>query len=492
MLRKFAFILILSGFTLMVQAGGTFRIAHAMEYGGAENLNPYDPNRFSPTIYFLYSRLVRADSHDTPSPDLATHWSSNDSATIWRFKLRKGVTFHDGSAFDAADVAYSLTYLLDPEIDSPLISTLGIINSVEIIDQYTIDIHLKSAHADFPVLLMDYRACIIPQGIGGAIRAKGIGTGPFIISKLDPEGITELVANKDYFLGPPQLDAIEVIAIIDNNAQMQAFMSGQIDLVQRVNPRLEALFRGNDRFSVQKFATGDKNLIAFRTDVAPFDDHRVRKAIRIAIDRQKFINTAIGHGGAVVACDHPVWPGDPYLWPGTCDQDQALARRLLAEAGYADGLEFDLYTSTLSANGVSMAEVYQEQLSEVNVKVNIILAPADGYYGDIWMNKSACVTYWGHRPADQYLNELYRSGGSWNDTFWNVPEYDALLDQARSELDFDKRRAVYWQAQEMLFEKGGSFMPFHYVNIRVMSSRVNDLEPIMEFAVPWYKVSKTP
>ena len=152
-----------------------------MEYGGAENLNPFDPNRFTPTIYFLYSGLVRANPDDEPAPDLALRWSSNASATIWRFDLRKGVTFHDGSTFDAGDVAYSLTYLLDPEIDSPLISTLGIISRIEVIDPHTVDIHLKSAHADFPVLLMDYRARIIPEGIGEAIRYKGTGTGPFMI-----------------------------------------------------------------------------------------------------------------------------------------------------------------------------------------------------------------------------------------------------------------------------------------------------------------------
>ena len=101
-----------------------------MEYGGAENLNPYDPNRFTPTIYFLYSRLVRPDTEDKPSPDLAESWSGNETATIWRFNLRKNVTFHDGSAFDAEDVAYSMGFMLDPVIDSPLISTLGIIDHV--------------------------------------------------------------------------------------------------------------------------------------------------------------------------------------------------------------------------------------------------------------------------------------------------------------------------------------------------------------------------
>ena len=407
-------VLLLYSLSATPLAAGTFRVAHAMEYGGAENLNPYDPNRFTPTIYFLYSRLVRPDHKDSPSPDLAETWSSNDTATVWRFNLRHDVSFHDGSAFDAGDVAYSMSFMLDPAIDSPLISTLGIVDHVEVIDAHTVDMHLTAAHADFPILLMDYRARMIPEGIGMSIRTRGIGTGPFVLSDYDPEGVTKRVATPDYFLGPPGLDGIEVIAVNDANARMQALLSDQLDIVQRVSPRLEGLFRDNDRFSVQKFPTGDMNPIVFRTDVAPFDDVRVRKAIRIAVDREKLINIAVGHGGAVVACDQPVWPGDPYRWPGECKQDQALARQLLAEAGYADGLEFDLYTTTLFATGVSIAEVYQKQLSEVGVKVNIVLAPADGYYGDVWLNKSACVSYWGHRPADQYLNELYRSGGSWN------------------------------------------------------------------------------
>ncbi len=469
---------------------GTLRVSHALEYGGAENLNPYDPNRFTPTIYFLYSRLVRPDSNDKPSPDLALAWSSNDEADQWRFKLRPNVTFHDGSAFDASDVAYSLRFLLDPKLDSPLISTLGIVDRVEIIDPLTVDIHLKQAHADFPVLLMDYRARIIPDGVGLSIRDSGIGTGPFQLAVNDPEGISKVVANPNYFLGPPGLDAIEIIGVNDANARMQALLSGQLDYVERVSPRLAPLFGGNPKFQIQRFATGDMNLIAFRTDMAPFDDPRVRKALRIAVDREQLINTAIGKGGAEIACDAPVWPGDRYRLHATCPQDQAEAKRLLAEAGYADGLSFDLYTTALFATGIPFAEVYQRQLSEIGVDVNIIVAPADGYYGDVWLTKSACISYWGHRPADQFLNELYRSGGSWNETYWNRPDFDQLLDAARAELDFEQRRAFYWDAQRILFEEGGSFMPFHYVNYRALSRDVENFDEIMEFAVRWYKISK--
>ena len=210
---------------------GTLRVSHALEYGGAENLNPYDPNRFTPAIYFLYSRLVRPNDQDAPSPDLALAWSSNAESDRWRFELRDNVRFHDGSTFGAEDVAYSLNFLLDPELDSPLISTLGIIEEVEVIDPLTVDIHLAQAHADFPVLLMDYRARMIPAGIGLAIREVGIGTGPFKLDLNDPEGISRVVANPDYFLGPPGLDQIEIIGVNDANARMQALLSGQLDYV---------------------------------------------------------------------------------------------------------------------------------------------------------------------------------------------------------------------------------------------------------------------
>ena len=469
---------------------GTLRVSHALEYGGAENLNPYDPNRFTPAIYFLYSRLVRPNDQDAPSPDLALAWSSNADSDRWRFELRDNVRFHDGSTFGAEDVAYSLKFLLDPELDSPLISTLGIIEEVEVIDPLTVDIHLAQAHADFPVLLMDYRARMIPAGIGLAIREVGIGTGPFKLDLNDPEGISRVVANPDYFLGPPGLDQIEIIGVSDANARMQALLSGQLDYVERVSPRLAPLFKDNPSFKLQRFPTGEMNHIAFRTDIPPFDDYRVRKALRIAVDRQALINTAIGRGGAVVACDAPVWPGDQYRLHRTCEQDQAEAKRLLAEAGFEDGLTFDLYTTGLFATGIPIAEVYQRQLAAIGVTVNIVVAPADGYYGDVWLNKAACVSYWGHRPADQYLNELYRAGGSWNETYWNRPDFDQILDSARAELNFEKRQALYFEAQDLLFEQGGTFMPFHYVNHRIINADVQGFDNIMEFAVRWYRISK--
>lgn len=493
MLRKSVFFIMICG-SLTAPAAPSetvLRTSHAMEYGGAENMDPYDPARFYPPISMVYSRLVRPDIRDgSPSPDLALSWSSNADATVWRLVLRQGVQFHDGRPFTAKDVAYSLMRIIDPEIDSPIRTGFLVVDSVNVVDEYTVDVNLQSTHADFPVLLMDYRVRMIPDGSGPTIKEHPIGTGPFIMVDNDPEGITRLKANLDYFMGPPGVDYIESAAIPDSNAAMQAFLEGQVDYTD-ITPRLLPLFEDNEDFVITRYKTGAITNIAFRTDVPPFDDARVRKALRVAIDRKKLINLVLGPGGGEVTCDHPVQPDDPYRWPGTCEPDPELAKRLLKEAGYESGLSFDVYTSNLfGLPGITLVEVYQQQLAEIGVHVNLIVAPADGYYTDVWMIQPVSVAAWAPRTSAQ-LNEMYRSGGSWNETYWSRPDFDALLDAAREELDAEKRKKLYWQLQETLYEEGGSFVPFNINNIRVHRKNISGFDPVSDFYLRWYKIRKT-
>jgi len=124
---------------------------------------------------------------------------------------------------------------------------------------------------------------------------------------------------------------------------------------------------------------------------------------------------------------------------------------------------------------VPLAEVYQQQVAPAGIKVNVVMAPADGYWSDVWMVESATVTSWGERPADQILNEAYRSDSSWNETYYANPEFDALLDSARSELDPARRAELYGDAQRMLFEDGGSFVPYNMNGLRVTSAALTNI-----------------
>jgi len=333
---------------LAAHADDTLRLAWDEDWGGAETLDPISPNRHYMINDIIYSRLMREDEHGAPTPELATAWSATPDAMEWTIDLRSGVKFHDGSDFDAADVAYTFDRIMDPAIDSPLASVLQIIDHVEVVDADTVKIVLSAPHADLPLLLLDYRVRMIPEGSGDTIAETGIGTGPFMLESFDPQGTSRLVAFNDYWEGAPKLAAIEVYSIPDSDARIQALLAGQIDMSAASFQQIR-LFEGNDDFVVQVYPAGSWQAIVFRTDTAPFDNPLVRKAIRIAADRQEIINLVVGEGNGEVACDNPVWKGDPYRADIDCAQDIEGARALLAEAGYPDGIEFDLYTSNLES-----------------------------------------------------------------------------------------------------------------------------------------------
>ena len=483
-----AFVIAVLPATMAHAQSGTFLTSHDLGFGGAENADPIHPNRFWQVTEKTMNRLVRPGASGEPSPDLAVGWEANEDATEWTFMLRDGIKFHDGSDFDAADVVDLLKRIKDPELDSPVASVLSIMDSVEAIDPLTVKITLSAPHADFPMLMMDYRIRMTPEGSGDTIGQTGIGTGPFILETLDPEGTTVLKANPDYWEGAPGIETVEIISIPDSQARVQALLSGQIDMLRHISATEKRLFENNPKFKLQSVATGDWRAIVFRTDIEPFTDARVRKALRIATDRQAMIDLVLGPGGGVVACDHPVWTGDQYRAPFDCPQQIDEAKRLLAEAGYPDGIEIDVVTSDLRSLWIDMVQVYQQQVAQAGIKVNLVKAPADGYWSDVWMKEPAVTTSWGQRPADQILNEAFRGGASWNETYWNRPDFDQKLDQARQELDLEKRTALFHELQRILYEEGGSFIPFHLQQVVVTSARVSGLEPVFDDGVRYHLV----
>jgi peptide/nickel transport system substrate-binding protein len=266
--------------------------------GASPSLDPISSNRFYQANDLIYSRLVRQDENGAPSPELATEWSANADATQWTIKLRGGVRFHDGSEFDAADVKYSFERIKDPALESPVASVLGMIDHVEVIDPLTAKIVLSSPHAGLIVLLMDYRVRMIPEGSGDTIGTQANGTGPFKMQAYDPEGTTILVVNEDYWEGRPKLDAVHIIAIPDTAARTQALLAGQLDMAT-IGSDQRPLFEKSGNFELQNFPSGDWFGIVFRTDTPPFDDPLVRKAVRVAVDRQAMIKLLVGEGNAI-------------------------------------------------------------------------------------------------------------------------------------------------------------------------------------------------
>lgn len=468
------------------QAESLLRLANDLSFGGSESLDPISANRFYEVNDLIYSRLIRQDDAGRPSPELATTWTANDTATEWTLTLQPGVTFHDGSAFDAADVKFTLERIKDPALESPVTDVLGFIDGVDIVDPLTAKIRLSSPHAGLPLLLMDYRVRMLPEG---AAAPFGIGTGPFKLQSFDPESTTRLSANATYWEGAPKLDGIEFTAIPDSEARNQAMLGGQID-VNGLTRDQEPLYAGSPDFTVQSYPAGGWFGIAFQGNQPPLDDPRIRKALRIAVDRQEMLALMVGEGNGIVTCDTPVGTSDPFRANLDCPQDIAGAKALLAEAGYPDGIDIEVFTADLESGMVQYAEVYQQQVAEAGIRVTLTLAPSDGYWDDVWMQKNA-VTSWSQRPADQFLNEAYRSGASWNESHFANATFDSLLDQARSTLDIEKARAFYVQAQEILFNEGGTLIAFQENGRRVLSSRVTGIPALDEDSIRWHLVGLT-
>jgi peptide/nickel transport system substrate-binding protein len=470
------------------QSASTFRQAHEIGSGDASSLDPISKGRVFQITEKIMSRLVRPGPDGKPTGDLAASWSANADATEWTFKLRPGVKFHDGKPFTSADVVYSLKRIQDPKEDSPVRSVITMISSIEAADPLTVTLKLSMPFAELPLQLTDYRLLMIPVDSGPTIKTTGIGTGPFKVEKFEPRGTTVLVANPDYWQGAPKVARMEIIGIADAQARVQALLGGQIDMLPGLTRQQRPLLERSGKHNVQEVNTGNWRGIVFRTDVKPFDDVRVRKAIRLAVDRKALRDLVVGPNGGIIGCDTPVGPRDQYRSPKTCGPDIAAAKALLAEAGFPNGIEFDLHVSTVESVWPTLAEAFQQQVAAAGIKTKIVSVPADGYWTQVWRKKDVVMTRWNERPADGTFNEIYRSGAAWNESMLKDAKLDSILDAARRELDFEKRRALYSQAQDQLWETGGTFVAYHVTDIVGTTARVKDLDAVENFSIRWHLV----
>jgi len=471
-------------------ARGTLRFPHQLIYNGSESLDPASPTQFIAVMGLLYNRLARLDQSGVPQPELAAAWRANEDATEWTFALRDDVTFHDGKPFTAADVAYTIAHILDPNTESPQASLLGLIANVETPDDQTVVFQLSQGHADFPLLLTHRATAIIPENSAETIGTAGIGTGPFVLETLAADGTTTLVANDSYWKGEPLLAGVELTALPDGEARVLAAQSGQIDFLYDTTPIQAELFANEDNFTVVRFPSSSWPTLVMRTDTPPFDDVRVRRALRMAADREAIV-ALVMNGEATVSCDTPVGPDDAYRWDGECPQDIEGAKALLAEAGYPDGVDVTLYATSTSSQLIPLAEVYQQQAAAAGINVSLEIAPADSFWSEVWLVEPFVVSYWRERPADQILNEVWRSTATWNESYYQNPAYDQLLDDARTELDFDARRELYQAAQQLIAEEGGHLIPYHVNQFHIVSNRVSGVPAQAFTEIEWHTISKS-
>jgi peptide/nickel transport system substrate-binding protein len=456
--------------------------------GERESMDPSDQLSSDDTmmIYATYNRLINLDENLNVIPELAKSWEVSPDGKTWTFHLEQGVKFHDGHEMTSADVVYSFRRLKDPKLASGAAALLTSFDpsDVRAADKYTVQITTKEPNAELPITLANKFGLIVPDGAKHEdLRSHENGTGPFVQEQFTPGGASRVLQrNPNYWRSTstnalPAADCLKQIIITEPISAASAVQSGQVDLLLSVDPSLLTSLKNDQNVKLLKTKTSSLFDLAMQVDKPPFDDVRVRQALKLVVDRQQMVDTVLlGYG--TPGNDNPIppdWP-DAYTHESRL-RDVAKAKQLLAEAGHPDGLSVDLYTSDSPAAMSKMAEAYQQMAAEAGIKVNLIKTPAESYWDQIWLKKPFLTSYWALRPTGEFLSLAFAGSSSWNETNWKRADFDKLLSEARSEMDLGKRTAIYQQAQRMLTEEGGAIVPMFFYRVAAIRSNCDGFTP---------------
>jgi peptide/nickel transport system substrate-binding protein len=439
----------------------------------------------------VYEALTGYDESLKPVPWLAESWAPNEAGDEWTFTLREGVTFHDASPLTPADVVYSFRRILDPATKSAAAGVLTFLDpdGIEAVDNRTVRFKLKERVADLPGSLITKQSFIVKEGAtGDELRTRANGTGPFRLEKFTPgQGPTIFVRNEKYWQpGSPKVDVVELSAIIEPASRVAALERGQVDIIEDPPgtdlPRLES---GPDTAVVVE-RKGLGTHMAMMIDVPPFDDNRVRLAMKYVMDRDQMIQL-VAQGYATPLNDIPVAPFVQYGLPGPPrPRDLEKARALLAEAGYADGLEVKLATSDIEPRFIETATAYKAMAAEAGINVEVDVRPADTYWDEVWLKEPFVLTDWLARPTEAMLALVLLSNAAWNETHWRRPDWDKRFFEARRTLDEAKRTALFHELQQEVVDEGGYLSPYMANTVRGIRKAVTGFKPTGDiFVANW-------
>ena len=403
--------------------------------------------------------LMRIDNGFIPQPLLATSWEANDDATEWTFHLRKGVKFHDGSDLDAEDVVWTYKRILDPDTLSGSKAILEVfLKDIVAVDSHTVKFIAKAPTVEMPLQLKTKHTGIVPSGsTHEGLQANPIGTGPYqLINFSTGNSKNTFIRNDNYWNKSVSLaECMELIPILDPAARVAALTTGQVDLIPVIDPASAFSLKNNPAVDLNIAAGGTVMTMSMWADTAPFDDNRVRTAMKLVVDRQMLVDTAF-FGFGEPGNDNPVAPSQSYAYRHDIKaQDCEKAKSLLAEAGYPDGLDVDLNTAEAFPGMVNGAEAYASMAACGNIRVNLIKNPSDGYWDTIWLKKPFLTSSWGFRPPGEAFGIAYISEAKYPETHFYNTEFDSLVKEASGTVDQTAREDLYKAAQKILSEEGG-------------------------------------
>ncbi|MDP3342468.1 ABC transporter substrate-binding protein [Frigidibacter sp.] len=424
----------------------------------------------------VYNRLTFLDESGAVVMELADRIESSD-ATVWTVKLKSGVTFHDGKPFTSADVVYSMMRHLDENTGSKVNSIAKQMTAITAVDPLTVQITLAAANADLPTILAMHHFMIIADGTTDFTTANG--TGAFKIEMFEPGVKSIMVRNENYFkTDAAYLDSFEYFAIPDETARVNALLSGDIHIAASIKPQSMRLIETQSGIDLVKSTSGNYTNLNMRLDMDPGDKAGFIEGVKNLLNRE-VIQKSVMRGLAEVANDQPISPMSPYhnAELKTRDYDPEKAKALFDKAGLL-GVSIPVVASDAATASVDMATVLQQSGAEIGMKFDIQRVPSDGYWSNYWLKAPVHFGNINPRPTPDILfSLLYDTNAPWNESQYKSPKFDAMLVEARGELDFAKRKEIYDEMQVMVSNEAGTAIPVFLSNVDAKSSKLQGLKP---------------
>ncbi len=462
--------------------GGTLRIG--MAHGSTTD--SLDPGTWESdfVIFQAHQRnnfLTEIAADGTLVPELAESWEASSDAATWTFTIRSGVQFHSGHVLTAEDVIASINHHRGAESTSAAAPIVSAITGMTA-DGMNVVFTLASGNADFPFVMSDYHLPILPAQADGTIDPMTQdGCGPFRLVEIEFGVGATYARHEGYWkTGLPYFDGIEQIVIYDDAARQNALISGEVDYIDTADLNTVGLLERAPGIEILSITGTQHYGLPMDTRVAPFDDVNVRLALKYAINRQQLVDTILNGYGSL-GNDHPIGSGQRFYNTELAQReyDPERAQFHLREAGM-ETLDVEIFLADAAfAGAIDTGALYAESATAAGINLTVVREPNDGYWSNVWMQKSFCGTYWGGRPTEDLMfATAYEAGVPWNETFWDHTRFNELLLSARSELDDNLRREQYFEMQQIVSDEGGIIIPMFANYVGAYSSTLAHPEQI--------------